>query len=66
MKEDNHLDPDLFNLFVKSGVYREYAKMYMSPELIDEVDEESLLRIQPRARKPAEETASLMAIASPS
>jgi len=60
MKEDNHLDPDLFNLFVKSGVYREYAKMYMSPELIDEVDEESLIRIQPRARKPAEETVSLM------
>jgi HD-GYP domain len=51
MKEDNHLDPDLFNLFVKSGVYREYAKMYMSPELIDEVDEESLIRDSTPSKK---------------
>jgi HD-GYP domain-containing protein (c-di-GMP phosphodiesterase class II) len=66
MKEENHLDPDLFDLFVKSGVYREYAKMYMNPELIDEVDEESLIRIQPRARKSADMTVPLIAMESTS
>ena len=45
MKRDNHLDVDLFDLFVTSGVYREYAKKYLPPELIDEVDEAALLGI---------------------
>ncbi|ACF14228.1 putative metal dependent phosphohydrolase [Chloroherpeton thalassium ATCC 35110] len=49
MKKENHLDPDLFDLFVKSKVYRAYAEKYMSPELIDEVDEEKLLAIKPNA-----------------
>ena len=47
MKRGNHLDPDLFDLFVRSGVYLEYARRFMSAELIDEVDEEALLAIQP-------------------
>jgi len=38
MKEDEHIDRDLFELFLKSGVYMEYAKKYLSPEQIDEVD----------------------------
>ncbi|HEX7668901.1 MAG TPA: HD domain-containing phosphohydrolase, partial [Polyangiaceae bacterium] len=45
MKRDNHLDPDLFNLFVTSGVYREYAKKYLPPALVDDVDEPALLAI---------------------
>lgn len=48
MKRDNHLDPDLFDLFVRSGVYRAYAKRYLPGELIDEVDEAALIAIQPR------------------
>lgn len=48
MKRDNHLDPDLFDLFVSSGVYREYAKRYMGPALIDQVDEAALLAITPK------------------
>ncbi|MCS7013500.1 MAG: GAF domain-containing protein [Chloroherpetonaceae bacterium] len=64
MKAENHLDPDLFDLFVKSGVYRKYAEMYMSPELIDEVDEESLLRIKPISRKVKEEPVSSPATVS--
>jgi len=48
MKKDNHLDPDLFDLFVRSGVYREYADRYLPDELIDEVDEEALLSIEPK------------------
>ena len=52
MKADNHLDPDIFDLFVRGGVYKEYAKKFMQPELIDEVDEEALLRIKPKPPAP--------------
>ncbi len=48
MKRDNHLDPDLFDHFVSSGVYRHYAERYLGPELIDEVDEAALLAIRPK------------------
>jgi hypothetical protein len=48
MKADNHLDPDVFDLFVTSGVYREYGRRYLPPELIDEVDEAKLLAIKPK------------------
>jgi len=39
MKLDNHIDPDLFDLFVREKVYLEYAHKYLSPEQIDQVDE---------------------------
>ena len=48
MKEFNHLDPDLFDLFVSSGVYRQYGTSFLPPSLIDEVDEAALLAIKPR------------------
>ncbi|MEZ4324200.1 MAG: HD domain-containing phosphohydrolase [Polyangiales bacterium] len=48
MKRDNHLDPELFDLFVRSGVYREYGHKYLPEELIDEVDEASLLAMTPK------------------
>jgi hypothetical protein len=48
MKRDNHLDPVLFDYFVRSGVYREYARRYLPPELVDEVDEAALLAIEPK------------------
>ena len=38
MASGGHLDPDLFDLFLTSGVYKEYAEQYMKPEQIDEVD----------------------------
>ncbi len=37
-KKDEHIDPDLFDLFLTSGVYRHYAKKFLLPEQIDEVD----------------------------
>jgi HD-GYP domain-containing protein (c-di-GMP phosphodiesterase class II) len=43
MKKDRHVDPDLFDLFLESGVYRAYAERYMAPEYIDEVDVRSCL-----------------------
>jgi HD-GYP domain-containing protein (c-di-GMP phosphodiesterase class II) len=38
MKKDHHIDPELFDLFLRSGVYREYAEQHMRPEQIDAVD----------------------------
>lgn len=38
MKKDKHIDADLFDLFLKSGVYRQFADKYLAPEYIDEVD----------------------------
>ena len=35
---DNHVDPDLFDIFVSRRVYLDYANQFMSPEQIDEVD----------------------------
>jgi HD-GYP domain-containing protein (c-di-GMP phosphodiesterase class II) len=48
MKRDNHLDPDLLDHFVRSGIYRRYAERYLGPELIDAVDEAALLEIRPK------------------
>ncbi len=48
MKRDNHLDPEVFDLFIRSGVYKEYAKRFLPPELIDEVDEKAALAIEPK------------------
>jgi len=49
MKKDNHLDPEVFDAFVRSGVYLKYAERFLSQELIDEVDTAALLAIVPRA-----------------
>jgi HD-GYP domain-containing protein (c-di-GMP phosphodiesterase class II) len=38
MMKDQHIDPDLFKLFLESGVYRQYAERFLKPEQIDEVD----------------------------
>jgi len=37
-KKDKHIDPILFDLFLSSGVYKDYAQRYLKPEQIDEVD----------------------------
>ncbi len=39
MKLDNHIDPDLFDLFVTEKIYLQYANEYLDPSQIDEVDE---------------------------
>jgi HD-GYP domain-containing protein (c-di-GMP phosphodiesterase class II) len=43
MKKENHIDADLFDLFVRKKVYLMYARTYLKPSQIDEVDEERLL-----------------------
>lgn len=38
MEKDNHIDSELFQLFLKSNVYKIYAKQILKPEQIDEFD----------------------------
>jgi len=38
MVKDKHIDADVFELFLSSGVYKKYAKEFLKPEQIDEVD----------------------------
>src|SRR5438067_5369319 len=39
MKQNHHVDPDLFDVFVRRKVYRRYAEMFLDKEQIDDVDE---------------------------
>lgn len=43
MKNTGHLDPDLYELFIKSGVYLEYAKEYIDKDQIDDINPEEFL-----------------------
>ena len=42
MKLNNHVDPDLFDIFVRRKVYRRYAEMFLDAEQIDVVDESKI------------------------
>ncbi len=42
MKLNNHVDPDLFDVFVRRKVYLRYAEMFLDKEQIDEVDESKI------------------------
>jgi HD-GYP domain-containing protein (c-di-GMP phosphodiesterase class II) len=39
MKQGNHVDPDLFDIFVRKKVYLRYAQMFLDHDQIDAVDE---------------------------
>jgi hypothetical protein len=43
MKRERHVDPELFDLFLTSGVYLRYAERFLRPEQIDAVDVERYL-----------------------
>ncbi|MCL2085907.1 HD domain-containing protein, partial [Candidatus Saccharibacteria bacterium] len=43
MKNSGHIDPDLFEVFIKSKVYMDYADQYVSPEQIDDINPEDYL-----------------------
>ncbi|MDR9753958.1 HD domain-containing phosphohydrolase [Pseudomonas sp. SZMC_28357] len=43
MCRDAHIDPQLFELFIGEGVYLTYARRYLDPQQLDEVDTEGLL-----------------------
>jgi len=38
MVKDQHLDGDIFKLFLSSGIYKDYAQDNLLPSQIDEVD----------------------------
>ena len=38
MKNDQHIDADIFKLFISSGIYKDYAEKYLKPEQVDEID----------------------------
>ncbi|CAA7620675.1 HD family phosphohydrolase [Magnetospirillum sp. UT-4] len=38
MVKDAHIDPELWLLFLRSGVWKDYAEKYLKPSQIDEVD----------------------------
>lgn len=42
MKMDHHIDPDIFDLFVREKIYLRYAEMFLEKEQIDEVDERKI------------------------
>jgi HD-GYP domain-containing protein (c-di-GMP phosphodiesterase class II) len=48
MKLDNHIDPDLFDLFIREKIYLRYAERFLEPEQIDEVDETKIPGYQVR------------------
>lgn len=48
MKLDNHIDPDLFDLFVREKIYLKYAYEFLEPEQIDEVDHTAIVGYQPQ------------------
>lgn len=42
MKLSQHIDPDLFDVFIREKVYLQYAQRYLQPDQIDEVDESKI------------------------
>jgi len=44
MEKDQHIDSSLFRLFLTSGAYLDYAREYMNPDQIDEVDIGAFIR----------------------
>ena len=53
MRDEAHIDPELFELFLRSGVYRGYAEKFMRPEQVDAVRiEDYLAQREAPAEKP--------------
>jgi hypothetical protein len=46
MRDQGHLDPDLFDIFLRSGVHLEYARRFVAPGQIDEVDPAQFLQVR--------------------
>jgi len=43
-RDDGHICPDLFDLFLTSGTFRKYGEQHLQPEQVDEVDISEYLR----------------------
>ena len=42
MKLDNHIDPDIFDLFIREKIYLQYAEKFLESQQIDEVNENNI------------------------
>ncbi len=42
MRQDNHIDSDIFDLFIREKIYLKYAEKFLEPGQIDEVDVASI------------------------
>jgi HD-GYP domain-containing protein (c-di-GMP phosphodiesterase class II) len=47
MKKDNHIDPDLFQVFIDQEIYLRYAREYLNQDQIDTVDKSQIPGYQP-------------------
>jgi hypothetical protein len=47
MKKDHHLDPDLLDLFLTAGVWKQYAERFLDAAQIDEPDIAAVLKTKP-------------------
>lgn len=47
MKLDQHIDPDLFDIFISKKVYLQYAYQFLNKNQIDEIDESKIPGYQP-------------------
>jgi HD-GYP domain-containing protein (c-di-GMP phosphodiesterase class II) len=54
MKLDDHIDPDLFDVFMRSRVWLRYAERFLEPEQIDEVDLGQIPGYRPHPEDPVE------------
>jgi HD-GYP domain-containing protein (c-di-GMP phosphodiesterase class II) len=52
LNRNGHIDPDLFNIFVRSKVYLKYGLEFLDPEQIDEVDEFKVIEFAAGSDKP--------------
>ena len=52
MRDEGHIDPDLFEIFLRSGAYRRYAQQHMPAALMDDVDVDGYLRTADLAASP--------------
>ncbi len=43
MKLSGHIDPDLYDVFIRRKIYQEFADNYLKPEQIDEINPEDYL-----------------------
>ena len=42
MKLDNHIDPDIFDLFIREKIYLKYAEKFLEVQQIDTIDENNI------------------------
>jgi HD-GYP domain-containing protein (c-di-GMP phosphodiesterase class II) len=43
-RDEGHICPELFDLFLTAGIFRQYGEKHLRPEQVDEVDIEEYVR----------------------